>query len=123
MKMNYYGPGPYLEFEESGTVLSHGSDTIDCAAIQAPEQVVVDICMDAQGCLQFGIGGASVYVANLVIPAKKYEDRVLVDDEGEAVLNDSGSEHIERAAIDLDMEQVVGNLWTLPPSTNNSEGI
>jgi len=121
MKKNYFGPGPYLEFEETGTVLSHGSDAVDCALVQASEQVVVDVCMDGAGRLQFGVDGAQAYVANIIIPGKQFTDQVVRDTDGVPILDDNGAEQTEQVAVPMDMVQVTGNLWTLPEQTTNND--
>ncbi|NDY73995.1 hypothetical protein DO021_19705 [Desulfobacter hydrogenophilus] len=114
MELNRFGSGPYLAFTEEGTVLSHGDSIVDCAAWQADDQVTVDVCMDADGKLKFGVEDARVYVANIVIPGKQYVDQTLVDAEGVPMLDENGMEQLERVALPLDMGQVIGNLWTLP---------
>jgi len=124
MKLNYFGPGPYLEFFENGTVLSHGDNVLDCAAQQEDSQVTVDVCLDPAGELKFGAGGnAEAYVANVIIPAKQYKTQTAVDGEGNPILNEEGAEQIEQVALPLDMGQVIGNLWTLPEQKNENEEI
>lgn len=115
MKFNYFGPGPYLEFFRNGTVLSHDEHIIDCAALQGDSQVTVDVCMDPAGNLTLGAGGiSSAYVAQVIIPAKQYQEQVVRDKDGNPVPGEDGSEQIERVAIPLDMDQVIANLWAMP---------
>jgi hypothetical protein len=124
MKLNYFGPGPYLEFFENGTVLSHGEDLFDCAAKQEDSQVSIDVCMNAAGELKFSADGdAEAYVANVIIPARQYKSQGSVDGDGNPVLNQDGSQQVEQVALPLDMGQVVGNLWTIPEQKNESEDI
>jgi len=124
MKFNYFGPGPYLEFYENGTVLSHGDDVLDCAAQQGDSQVAIDICMDPSGELKFGAdGNAEAYIANVIIPARQHKTQTAVDGSGSPVLNEDGSEQLEQVAIPLDMGQVIGNLWTIPEQKNDNEEI
>lgn len=124
MKLNYFGPGPYLEFFENGTVLSHGDDVLDCAAKQEDSQVTIDVCLNPAGELRFGADGdAEAYVANVIIPARQYREQVLRDENGNAVLDSEDKEQIECVALPLDMGQVIGNLWTTPKQKNENEEI
>jgi hypothetical protein len=115
MKLNYFGKGPFLEFFENGSVLSHGEHTIDCARLQDDSQVIVDVCMDGNGDLTLGAdGSAATYVANVIIPARQYQEQVVLDENDNPVPGDDGQEQIKRVALELDMGQVTGNLWTMP---------
>jgi hypothetical protein len=122
MKLNYFGPGPYLEFFKNGTVLSRGDDVLDCAARQGDSQAIIDVCMNPAGGLKFGADGdAEAYVANVIIPARQYKTQTVVDGAGSPVLNEDGSEQLEQVVLPLDMGQVVGNLWTIPEQKNENE--
>ncbi len=124
MKLNYFGPKPYLDFVENGTILSYGDDMFDCAEAQKDEQVVIDICLQADGRWQYNVDhNAKRYVANIIIPAKQYNEQIVLDDQGQPVLNEDGTEEIERIPIALNMNQVIGNLWTLQEQNSNEEEI
>jgi len=110
MKTNYFGPPPYLSFFENGSVLSHEDQILDCAAAQQDVQTVIDVCMTPYGTLLFGTNDKScAYVANVIIPGRQFTSHVVIDKDGE--------EHEELVAMPLDMNQVTGNLWTLPAQT------
>ncbi len=124
MKINYFGHGPYLEFAENGTVLSHDGYVLDCAGQQGDSQKTIDVCLTAAGELIFGVkNDAATYVANIIIPARQYKYQTKIDGDGNPVLNEDGSEQIEQIPIPLSMERVIGNLWTIPEHKNESEEI
>ena len=79
-------PGrPHIEFAVSGgKKVTFGDDelTINLAARERDEAVMLDICIDASGGIVVGVGGtAQRYAAQIDIPARRYD--VIEDGEDE----------------------------------------
>ncbi len=78
MQIEKKGPGPWADVELDGVsvALSVGEDRLvyDCAALQADMQVEVDVVMGFDGHLAEGVANGGEYVANLIIPPKRYAD-------------------------------------------------
>ena len=64
--------------------------------------VHIDVCFDADGCLCIGAAAGRAYVAELDIPARKYEEPVYQEGEDEAPAP---------KPIPLDMDTVTLTLW------------
>lgn len=78
MQIERKGNGPWAEVAQTGAVvtISLGDDEkiYDCAALQQDAQLVIDIVMGFDGHLAEGIANGSEYVANVIIPPKRYTD-------------------------------------------------
>lgn len=72
-------PGKYLAYRVSGAekiVLGDDDLTIKLSSRERDEEVTLDITMDKEHGLMMGTGGdAESYVAQVVIPARRYEEQ------------------------------------------------
>lgn len=98
--------GKKITFEQDGTRLYFGDDElmINAAKYQKDWAVEVDICKDKAGNLTIGTDSALRYVAQIKIPAAKYEEST--EGEGEEMT-------ITRELIPLDMGEVELHLWSI----------
>lgn len=98
--------GPKIDYEQSGTRLYFGDDEImiNAAKYQKDWPVSVDICKGRDGNLTIGTESASRYVAQVEIPAAKYEETT--EGEGEDAVATSEQ-------IPLDMADVTLILWSI----------
>ena len=96
--------GEKIAFEQSGTRLYFGDDElmVNAAKYQKDWPVEVDICKDKAGNLTIGTGSALRYVAQIMIPAAKYNEIT----EGEEMTEN-------RELIPLDMGTVELHLWSV----------
>ena len=104
---------PVIGYTENGTVVTIGGEggiAVDCAALQADAAVTVDICRDAAGNLVQGVSEGKAYVASLVIPPQEKSEQVQMEN-GEPVLDDSGSPVYEVVTAPVAMSKVRLVLW------------
>lgn len=86
--------GTKIPYEVSGTKITFDDDlTINLAKREQDYDVHIDICYDADGDLVIGAAAGRVYVAEIDIPARVY------DEQGEPVA--------------LDMDKVTLSLWAI----------
>lgn len=78
MQIERKGSGPWADVAVDGVTvkISVGDESrqFDCAALQQDMQVEVDVVMGDDGHLAEGAANGSEYVANLIIPPKRYAD-------------------------------------------------
>ncbi len=78
MQIERKGSGPWAEVSQAGAVvtISLGEDekVYDCAALQQDAQLMIDVVMGFDGHLAEGAANGGEYVANLIIPPKRYTD-------------------------------------------------
>ena len=78
MQIEKKGSGPWADVSQTGAVvtISLGEDekVYDCAALQQDGQLMIDVVMGFDGHLAEGAANGSEYVANLIIPPKRYAD-------------------------------------------------
>ena len=99
MRVEKLGKGScYATVSVNGSVISIGTEQIDCSAEQEDSQKIIDLKVPV----------IDAYVASIVIPPKEYE---IVETEAEE------SDHMEGSQLPqakpLDMETVVVSLWPL----------
>lgn len=97
---------PY-KIEETKIILDEML-SIDLKRYQNDEEKVINISLK-NDILQMGLG--DWYVANIIIPAKKYE---LID----AGKDEKGDQKYERVSTPLNMDEVTLILWALPANYN-----
>lgn len=78
MQIEKKGSGPWAEVSQTGAVvtiaLGEDEKIFDCTALQQDAQLVIDVVMGFDGHLAEGIANGSEYVANVIIPPKRYAD-------------------------------------------------
>lgn len=119
-------PGEKIAWEQSGTRLFFGDDELmlNVAKYQKDWHVQVDICADENSNLVIGTGTGRYYVAQVDIPAIKYEE---VEDEAEEA-SESENEDEENTQqtpakqmipLPLDMADVILTLWSVDDLKTN----
>jgi hypothetical protein len=105
-------------------VLKIGDIQIDLEAEQQDQEVIIPIS-DHNGMIHRGMMPCCSYVAEIIIPPRKYE-LVEVEDEHQVESGSSGKEQeeerkprMENVPVPLDMESVVLRLW--PVEDNRHE--
>ena len=102
-------PGTKVEYTIEGTRITFGDDLgMNLAVREQDWPVHIDICRDANNELVIGTAMGRAYVAEIDIPARRYEEVPAepTDDEGEP----AGP---ERIPIPLDMDLVKLTLWAI----------
>lgn len=86
----------FLEYTQDGCYLSFGDDelTVNIKKRERDNKVILDVCRDWLGGLTIGTGGAKVYEAQIIIPARTYIERPKENDE------------FELEPVPLDMDKV-----------------
>lgn len=112
--------GTKIDYEQNGTKLTFDDQLMtNVAKYQKGFPVHVDICMDADRNLCTGVAAGLFYVAQLDIPAIKYEEQTTSE-------NDSSDENgmnpqTPPAVIPLDMSDVTLTLWSIDQLTPATE--
>lgn len=101
--------GEKIPYEENGTKVIFGDDELmlNVARYQRDWPVHIDLCSNRDNQLVIGTGEGLYYVAELDIPAIKYEPH---DDPGEEDDSEQGG---ALEPIPIDMGEVVLTLWSL----------
>lgn len=112
MKIVDMNEGTKIDYNLRGTKLNFadGELTIDLARYQRDEEVTKDIMVDSEGYLTMGRG--RYYVAQVVIPAKEYEEEIVtetVEENGESVER----ENVNRTPKPLDTGKVTLKLFSI----------
>lgn len=108
MILTYANDGQYTSYSLSGAILTVGDVSVDLQAKQKSNERVLDICLDRQlESMREGLG--AWYVANVIIPGKKYA----LQPTGEK--DESGNDVMEEVEIPVDPSLVELRLWGLPP--------
>jgi hypothetical protein len=109
----------FSDYSIEEAILTVGGIEVDLAAEQGDQEVVITFS-DHNGTIQQGMMPCCKYVAEVIIPPRKYE---MVEVEGPpsgmaASGNNAGKNkdevpamHMETVPIPLDMDSVVLNLW------------
>ena len=109
--------GPKIPYSVRTTKVTFDDDlTINLAKREQDWAVHIDICTDADGELVIGAAVGRMYVAEIDIPARRYEivpSSVSEEqtESGDEDLPDEGSE--ERVPVPLDMNNVTLSLWAI----------
>ncbi len=95
----------HIPYEESGKKVIFDDDlSINLQKREKDDPVHIDVCFDTDGDLCIGAAAGWAYVAEIDIPARRYEDvPVEGGEEGE-------TEHVP---VPFDMDRVTLTLWAL----------
>lgn len=108
MIISHASDGPKAGYSLNGTILTVGDVSIDLQERQRTTERVIDICLDNQ--LKTMREGLSAwYVANIIIPPKKYT----LQPTGQK--DESDNDIMEEVELPVDTSQVELRLWGLPP--------
>ncbi|MGJ9460132.1 AAA family ATPase [Oceanobacillus sp. CF4.6] len=100
--------GQKAGYSLSGNVLTVGNVSIDLQDKQKTNERVIDICLDNQlETMREGMG--AWYVANVIVPAKKYSFQPTGEKDEE------GNDIMEEVELPVDLPKVELRLWGLPP--------
>lgn len=108
-----------IEHEEMGNNLSlnDGDTIINLKKREKDFDVHIDFCFDEFGMLINGVGeGAQKYVAQIDIPARKYEEKTEENpdfDENEEETETNKKTITKRIPVPFSMDNVVLTLWEL----------
>lgn len=103
-------PGRHLAYAVTKDKITFGDDelTVKLSAKERDEEVTLDICLDKDEGIIMGTGGsARNYAAQVVIPARRYEDQ----DSGER--NEEGEPIMVPVPLPFEMERCTLILWGL----------
>lgn len=97
--------GQKIDYTVSKTKICFDDDlTINLAKREEDWPVHIDVCFDQDGCLCIGAAAGRAYVAELDIPARKYEPVETAGDDGDMPAPEP---------IPLDMDTVTLTLWAI----------
>lgn len=101
--------GPKIPYTTRTTKITFDDDlTINLAKRERDDPVHIDICADRDGELVIGAAAGRRYVAEIDIPARRYEEQPDPEEQGEP--DGEGSAPVP---IPLDMNLVTLSLWAL----------
>lgn len=99
-------PGqPIADFAVSGATISIAGTPIDCAALQADSQVLINVAKDKAGAVKLNPKSGGTCLAIIRIPAKQYQD---VEGEPDP---QTGNPTFVRTEIPLDPNAIAVELW------------
>lgn len=107
MKETKITEGSYIKYEVTGNIISFndGDLMLNLARYERDFEIVVDICKNELGNLLIGVDNKKgTYVAQIIIPARKYSI-----EKGELDENDTHIEIKSEVAFDINNTQI--NLW------------
>jgi len=117
----------YSEYSLDGTLLTVGGITVDLAEEEGDQEVIISFGK-CNGMVHRGIKPCCVYVAEAIIPPRKYED---IDEDGPPENwpedEEAPATHTETVPVPLDTNSVTLKIWPLTEivageSTQNQEG-
>lgn len=101
MQIHLKTPGqPVADFSIAGALVTVAGVAIDCAARQQDVATVVEIRAGAAGAAE---GGDGAYLAQIRIPARRYDEHEIDDEHGNLT--------VLRDALPLDPNAVEVTLW------------
>lgn len=102
--------GPKIPYEVDGTRICFDDDlSINLAKREEDSPVHIDICHDSDSMLVIGKTLARDYVAQIDIPARRYN---VLTVSGETAENEEKTSE-KREPIPLDMDEITLTLWSL----------
>lgn len=105
--------GPKIPYSTRTTKITFDDDlTINLAKREKDDPVHIDICADRDGELVIGAAAGRRYVAEIDIPARRYEEQPEPDEGGEPD-GEMDGEGTAPVPIPLDMNTVTLSLWAL----------
>lgn len=116
IEIRHQTKGEYLPVTMGTKYLRVGGHQIDIAARQEDRATTIDLSLDDGGQVVEGTG-AGWYVANVILPAASYVEVGTGETDPE-----TGSPIMAMEKEPVNLNQVVVNLWALPPASENSEG-
>jgi hypothetical protein len=113
MKIHDQNEGVKIPYSLVGkTVMFDETISVNLSKYQKDEAIVIDVCLDRDMQLGFGLNGVVGeyvwYVANISIPQKEYK----IVDTGE--VDENGNPIYTRVVLPLNMDDVTLYLWALP---------
>lgn len=103
--------GPKIPYSVRSTKITFDDDlTINLAKRERDDPVHIDICADRDGELVIGAAAGRRYVAEIDIPARRYEEP---PEPEEPVEGEPDGEGTAPVPIPLDMDLVTLSLWAL----------
>lgn len=101
-------PGqPVADFGVSGATITIAGTAIDCDALQADSQVLINVAKDKAGTIKLNPKNGGACLAIIRIPARQYQEIAGEPDP------QSGEPTIVRAEIPLDPNAISVELWPL----------
>ena len=103
----------FVEYSTRGTKITFGDDEISAnlAKKERDDAVRIDVCKDYLDELTFGATGARVYVAEISIPARQYQDTQIENPDYDPENPDSQQYITERQPVPFSMDNVTLTLF------------
>lgn len=103
----------FVPYEVEGTVISFGDEEImtNLKKKERDDDVIIDVCRDFLGGLTFSAGGADTYVAQILIPARKYTEKEVKNPDYDPEDPSSQEFVIERVPVPFSMKNVTLTLF------------
>jgi hypothetical protein len=114
----------FSDYALEGTVLTVGGIPVDLETEQGDQEVIITFS-NHEGMIHRGMMPCCEYVADLIIPPRKYETVEVENERGEDEDADEGPKtHMESVPVPLDLDSVVLKLWpVVVQGENEHEGV
>jgi hypothetical protein len=101
-------------------VLTVGGVSIDLEAEQGEQEAVITFS-NHNGVIHRGMMPCGEYVADVIIPPRKYETVEVEDDRGEDGGDEGPGTHTESVPVALELDSVILRLWPVTAQGENEE--
>lgn len=98
----------FSEYTLEGAILTIGGIPVDLAAEQEEQEQVLTFC-SCNGMIHRGMMPCCKYVAEVIIPPRRYELVEVADERDEA--DEGPGTHTETVPLLLDLDSVILNVW------------
>jgi hypothetical protein len=112
----------FSDYSQEGVNLTIGGISVDLEAEQGDQEVIITFS-NHEGMIHRGMMLCCEYVADVIIPPRKYEtvevENEHGEDEGEA--DEKPGTHTESVPVALDLDSVMLRLWPVAAQGENEE--
>jgi hypothetical protein len=111
----------YSDYSLDGGILTIGGIEVDLAAEEGDQEVVISFGA-CNGMVHQGLKPCCTYVADVVIPPRKWETTTRVPEESGGEMEEEPGEATETVAAPLDLDAVTLRLWPVVDEAENETG-
>jgi hypothetical protein len=113
----------FSDYSLEEAILTIGDIPVNLEAEQGEQEVIITFS-NHEGMIHRGMMPCCEYVADVIIPPRKYETVEVEDERGKDDEDEKPKTHTESVPVPLDMNSVTLKLWPLAAqSENEHEGV
>jgi hypothetical protein len=108
------------DYSLEGAVLNIAGIAVDIEAEQGDQEVIITFS-NHNGMIHRGMMPCGEYVADVIIPPRKYETVEVEDERGEDGGDEEPKTRTESVPVALDLDSVILRLWPLAAQSENEQ--